>query len=87
VALEVVVVLLPAVVVVVDDVVPVSLLNAASTWIRGLAMKLRLSVIDLPVDFNAFRISVMVAVVFFDFSTAQAPVTCGAAIDVPFKLA
>ena len=66
---------------------PPMALSAASTCIRLFAMALRESVTDTPVEVSAVNASLTVRVVFFCFSTAQAPATWGAAIDVPCQLA
>ena len=64
--------------------------TASSTSMRGMSDTLppgRVSSIGAPVLISAEATSSTVASGFFDFSTAQAPATCGAAIDVPLKLA
>src|SRR5439155_25476635 len=50
---------------------------------RDLVTPLRMSVIGNPVDCSALRSWLTVPVGTACFSTAQAPVTCGVAIDVP----
>ena len=60
--------------------------TAKLTWIRGIPVTLpppRESSMDAPVLESAVRIASTEAPESFDFNTAQAPVTCGAAIDVP----
>src|SRR5882724_5272269 len=62
-----------------------SRLSAASTWILGTAVPdpPRVSVIQTPVPVRAWRISSTLACGAACFRIAQAPATCGAAIDVP----
>ena len=60
--------------------------TAKSTWIRGIPMTLpplRVSLIDTPVVVSADSTASTEAPGSFDFKTAQAPVTCGAAMEVP----
>ena len=59
--------------------------SAASTLILGKARPFLGSVMAVPVPASAFRISVTDAEGRFDFIRAQAPATCGAAIDVPLR--
>jgi hypothetical protein len=56
---------------------------AVFTRIRGLVMLLRESLIARPLEVSACRTCETEAEGVFDFKTAQAPATCGAAIDVP----
>ena len=64
-----------------------SALSALSILMRFFTMLLRLSVIARPVDWSTARPSVTVIVGFLLLSTAQAPATCGAAIEVPANAA
>ena len=59
---------------------------AESTWIRGIPVTLpplRVSLSNTPVVVNADSTASTEASGSFDFNTAQAPVTWGAAIEVP----
>ena len=63
-----------------------SIETAESTWIRAIPVTeppLLASLIDTPVVVSADRTASTEAPGSFDFKTAQAPVTWGAAIDVP----
>ena len=66
-----------------------SALSARSTWIRGRVVPVpaRVSVIRIPVSLRAWRTSSTLAVGAACLRIAQAPVTCGAAIDVPLAIA
>src|SRR6185503_17574487 len=68
---------------------PSRTLSARSTWILGRVVPVpaRGSVIGSPVLVSASRISSTVAVGAACFRMAQAPATCGAAIDVPLDTA
>ena len=59
--------------------------NARSTWIRGRVVPaaIRVSVIMTPVPTNAWRTSSTLAPGTACLRIAQAPATCGAAIEVP----
>ena len=61
--------------------------NACTSRMRGLVMLLRVSRTGKPVDVSAFCTCVTLTHGFLDFNTAQAPATCGAAMEVPWKLA
>lgn len=59
---------------------------AESTWIRAMPVTLpplRESLMDAPVLVSAVNMALTDAPGSFDFNTAQAPVTCGAAMEVP----
>src|SRR5258705_859953 len=62
--------------------------SARSTWILGRVVPVpaRVSSIMTPVMLKAWRISSTLPVGLACLSTAQAPVTCGAAIDVPLAI-
>src|SRR5919198_3902443 len=68
---------------------PVSAIRvpAERTRMRGLTTPLRASVIGLPVDCSAFRTVGTSAEGLMPFRTAQAPATCGVAIEVPLRTA
>ena len=66
--------------------VPDNFAIARSTAIRGLTMPFLVSVTLNPVDLNAFRIVRTLEDGAFCFAIAQAPVTCGVAMEVPFHL-
>jgi hypothetical protein len=57
--------------------------TASSTLMRGKARLFRVSVIDVPVLDNHCNICAIDAVGAACFMSAQAPATCGAAIEVP----
>ena len=56
-------------------------------WLGGTEWRgraaMRVSVMPVPLSINAVRISATDAPGDFDLRTAQAPATCGAAIEVP----
>jgi hypothetical protein len=62
--------------------------RAASIWMRGLLTlpPVRMSSTVTPVNSRAARTSLTLALGSLDFIRAQAPATCGAAIDVPFQV-
>ena len=66
--------------------VPDNCAIARSTAILGLAIPFLESTTLTPVDLKALSTVVTLAVGAFCFAIAQAPVTCGVAIDVPFHL-
>ena len=61
--------------------------KAASTWMRGLVMLFRESVIGIPVLFRAESTCSTEALGALDLSTAQAPATWGTAREVPDDVA
>ena len=59
------------------------LFKAALTSMRGVSKPFLVSVNKVPEDAKAVKTSSTVAVGFFSLITAQAPATCGAAMEVP----
>jgi len=59
--------------------------KSATSGVRGFVTvpPVRVSVMSVPVDWSAVRSWVTVAAGFACLRTAQAPVTCGVAMDVP----